>query len=62
MMQYRTYPHDAITELCSKKYKNRWDVFECVMNSIALYYGYVKKEFLIEKGEKFVEVGDGRQD
>jgi len=55
-MKYRTYPHDAIKEKCSKKYKNRWDVFECVMNSIALYYGYVKKEYLLKKREKFVEL------
>jgi len=55
-MKYRTYPHDVIKEKCSKKYKNRWDVFECIMNSLSLYYGYVRKEFLIKKREKFVEL------
>ena len=54
--QVRTYPHDVIVKKCREKYKNRWDVYECIMNSLSLYYGHVKKEFLIKKGEKFVEL------
>lgn len=52
----RTYPHDVIKKRCREKYKDRWDVYECVINSLMLYYGKVRKEVLEKRNEKFVEL------
>ena len=54
MHQYQTYPHDAISEKCNEKYKNRWDVYECIINSLELYYKKIKKEEIMD--EKFVDL------
>lgn len=48
----KTYPHSLIAEKCNKKFTSL-DVMECVINSVQLYYGKIKKE---ECGGKYVEV------
>jgi len=55
-MKVRTYPHDVISEKCREKYKNRWDITECIINSLRLYYSHVTKEELQKNREKFVEL------
>lgn len=39
-----TYPHSVITTKCKKKYYNKWDIMECVINSIQLYYKKINKD------------------
>lgn len=52
-----TYPHSIITNECSKKYIDKWDVMECIITSMQLYYGKIKKEeagkFVIVPALKF---------
>jgi len=55
-MKYRTYPHDAIKEKCEEKYKDRWAVFECIANSLMLYYGKISEEELQKRKEKYVKI------
>ena len=55
-MLVRTYPHDVIKEECKKALIDKWSLYECIVNSLLLYYGKITKEELIKKGEKFVEI------
>jgi hypothetical protein len=48
----KTYPHSLISAECEKKF-NSFDVMECVINSLQLYYGKIKKE---ECDGKWVEI------
>jgi len=52
----RTYPHDIIKIRCSEKYTDRWSIYECIVNSLLLYYGKISREELKKRKEKFVEV------
>ena len=49
----KTYPHSLIAEECEKKFTNKFDVLECVINSLQIYYGKIKKD---ECGSKSVEI------
>lgn len=57
-MPYHTYPHDAISEKCHEKYPNKWDSYECIINSLKLYYKKIKKDEI--RDEKFVELNELR--
>lgn len=44
MPKPKTYPHSEIEVRCKEKYPKKWDVMECVLNSLQLYYGKTTRE------------------
>lgn len=53
----QTYPHSIIRDNCIEKFgSDPWVLEECVINSLMLYYGSVKKEHLDQTNQKYVEL------
>lgn len=48
----KTHPHSPIAEKCDAKFSG-FDILECVINSLQLYYGKIEKE---DCGGKYVEI------
>lgn len=42
-MTSETYPHSLLSRLCKEKYQSKWAVFECVINSLQVYYKKIPK-------------------
>jgi hypothetical protein len=39
-----TYPHSDISSKCREKYDCSWDILECVVNSLQIYYEKIDKK------------------
>lgn len=48
-----TYPHSIISKKCEEKYKNKWDILECNVNSLQIYYGNGEKTGAFVEIEKY---------
>lgn len=55
-MKPLTFPHSIIAIKCQQVCNTSWEMLECNVNSLELYYEKVTREELEQRGDKFVVV------